>query len=136
MDQEPMLDPLRFPVVVIRRIEEQHPECAVGDGGAEKVYRKCAEEPPPRLLCALCVELDAEGLYGHRTRTAEPFGEPGERFPGPAARVQDADRLVAPVILGGHVDQPGDHVHYVRRRRIKSAFRLCGQSHVSSPFPC
>ena len=79
------------------------------------------------------MQLYAEGLDGHRAVFAEPVGEPCERLPGPAARIEDADGLAAAVVAGWHVDQSGDKVHDVRRRRVEAPFCESCESHFNSP---
>ena len=62
-----------------------------------------------------------------------PRGEIGQRLPGPAAGVEDAQRGLA---AGGaaRLYQARDHPGDAGRRRVEAALRLCGQSHLVSPF--
>ena len=138
--EEAVLDPLlvvRVPVV--GRVEEQHAEGPVGDGGLEEVGGERVVEPLPCLLRAVAVQLDAEGLDGDGVGAPQPLGELGEGFPRPAAGVEEAEGLLPaaaapPRVAGGRVEQRRDQVDDLGRRGVEAPLGLCGESHVDSPF--
>ena len=133
--QEGVLRPLVFGIKVIRRIEQQQAEGPVRYGRCEQVRGQGAVEHLLRLLRPVPVQLHAVGLDGNGVGPVQALGQPLKRVPGPAAGVEDADGLPAPVVgAGGGVNQLGDQVHHPVGSRIVAPFGLCSESHVVSPF--
>ena len=74
-------------------------------------------EPLLRLLRPVPVQLDAVGLDGDGVGPVEALGQLRQRLPRPAAGVEDAQRLPAPVVgAGGGVNQLRDQVDDPLRR--------------------
>ena len=135
LGQEGVLRPLVFRVMVIRRVQQEQPEGPVRYGRGEQVGGQGAAEPLLRLLRPVPVQLDAVGLDGDGVGRVHALGQLRQRLPGPAAGVEDAQRLPVPVVVaGGGVNQLREQVNDPLRRGVKPAFRLCCKSHVVSPF--
>ena len=133
--EEGVLRPLVFRIVVIRRVQEQQPEGPVRYGGGEQVRGQGVAEPLLRLLRPVPVQLDAVGLDGDGVGPVQALGQLRQRLPRPAAGVEDAQRVPAPVVgAGGGVNQLRDQVDDPGRRGVEPAFCLCSESHVDSPF--
>ena len=130
-----MLRPLVLRVIVIRWVQEEQPEGPVRYGRGEQVRGQGVVDPLLRLLRPVPVQLDAVGLDGDGVGPVQALRQLRQRLPGPAAGVEDAQRVPAPVVgAGGGVNQLRDQVDDPGRRRVEPAFCLCSESHVDSPF--
>ena len=110
--QEGVLRPFVFRVVVVGRIQEEQAEGPVRYRRGEQVRGQGAVEPLLGLLSPVPVQLDAVGLDGQGVGPVEALGQPFQRVPGPAAGVEDAERLpVAPIVTGRGVNQLRDQVN-------------------------
>ena len=121
--------------MVIGRVQEQQPEGPVCYGCGEQVRGEGVAEPFLGLLRPVPVQLHAVGLDGNGVGPVQPLGQLRQRLSGPAAGVEDAQRVPPPVVgAGGGVNQLRDQVDDPRRRGVEPALCLCSESHVDSPF--
>ena len=131
--QEGLLRPfLLARVIVVGRIQEQHPEGPVGDRGLEEVRAEHVVEALLRLARAPGVQLHPEGFHGGAVGPCDARREPRQRLPGPAAGVEDAQRRLA-AGSAASLHQARDHLGDAWRRGVEAPLRLCGQSHLVSP---
>ena len=134
--KESVLDPLVLPVPIVGGVDQREAEGPVGDGGLET-------GPPPgrgssrrSASSALSpVQLDAVGLDGQAARPSQSLRQLRRGLPGPAAGVEDPQRLPVPVVVAARgVDQPRDQVDHTGRGGVKPPFCLGCESHVGAPF--
>ena len=131
--QEGVLRPLVLRVIVIRWVQEEQPEGPVRYRRGEQVRGQGAAEPLLRLLRPVPVQLDAVGLDGDGVGPVQPLGQLRQRLPRPAAGVEDAQRVPAPVIgAGWSVNQLRDQVDDPGRRGVEA--RLLPVQRVSCRF--
>ena len=133
--EEGVLRALVLGVVVIRRVQEEQPEGPVRYRRGEQVRGQGVVEPFLGLLRPVPVQLDAVGLDGDGVGPVQALGQLRQRLSRPAAGVEDAQRLPAPVVgAGGGVNQLRDQVDDPGRRGVEPTFCLSSESHVTSPF--
>ena len=133
--EEGVLDALLLTrVPVVRRVQVEEPEGAVGDRGGEEVGPEHAVEAVLRLLRALGVKLHAERFDGSGVWLSQALGQPGEGVTLTAAGVEDPEDLVAAGVAGGWLDELRDQVGDAGRCRVEPALCLRCQSHEVSPF--
>ena len=133
--EEGVLDALLLTrVPVVRGVEVEEPEGAVGDRGGEEVGPEDAVEAALRRLRALAVKFHAEGFNGSGVGLAQALGQPGEGFALTAAGVEEPERLVVAGVGRGRLDQLRDQVGDPWRRGVEPALCLCCEPHEVSPF--
>ena len=92
-------------VPVVWRVEVEQAEGPVRHGGGEQVCGQYAVEPGLGLRGPVPVKLDAVGLDGNRIGPVEASGQLRRRLSGPAAGIEDAQRLGVPLVVpGGWLD--------------------------------
>ena len=117
--EEGVLRPLVFRVVIVWRIQQEQPEGPVRYRRGEQVRGQGVVEPLLGLLRPVPVQLDAVGLDGDGVGPVQALGQLRQRLPRPAAGVEDAQRLPAPVVgAGGGVNQLRYQVLSLWRKRI------------------